>query len=133
MVGAVWGSWGSCVGGAVCGSCLGELYRWWELCGGAVWEGLCGRGCVWELCRWVGGGCVAMHTSHQMVQAYTHHCLQYSQHKGDSPLPSHQLPPRPAHAPCLQHQQQPGSPLLCVPTSTTACSSVCATSSSLSR
>ena len=53
---------------------------------GAAWGaagGLCGWG---ELCR-------GMHTS-QMVHTYTH-CLQYCQHKEDSPLFSHQLPPVP--------------------------------------
>ena len=53
---------------------------------GAAWGaagGLCGWG---ELCR-------GMHTS-QMVHKYTH-CLQYCQHKEDSALFSHQLPPVP--------------------------------------
>ena len=52
-------------------SCMGS-------CGGTVWVG--------ELCR-------GMHTS-QMVHTYTH-CLQYCQHKEDSALFSHQLPPVP--------------------------------------
>ena len=75
------------------------------MCGGVVWLGggdLCGK-LYGLLCGGAGGSGVAgcwlcgsihtIHTSHQMVQAYTHHCLQYSQQKGDSPLPSHQLPP----------------------------------------
>ena len=41
----------------------------------------------------------------------------------------HRLPPPPS---CSRPQQQPGSPLQSVPTSPTACSSVCAPSSSLS-
>ena len=88
--------------GSVCGELCVEL---WGGVGGsyAVWGELCGA-----LCRWVGGTvrescvgelCGGMHTSHQMVRPYTHNCPQYSQHKGDSPLPSHpSSPSHPAHS-----------------------------------
>ena len=53
------------------------------MCGSCV-----GVSCVGELCGELCGG---MHTSHQMVQAYTHHCLQYSSTAPSLPLPL--LPP----------------------------------------
>ena len=62
--------WGA-VEGAVCGSCVGVS-------------------CVGELCGELCGG---MHTSHQMVQAYTHHCLQYSSTAPPLPFLSCPLPP----------------------------------------
>ena len=87
------GSWGELCGvGELCmGNCVGSYVgQWVALCEGAVWVG--GWCCARELC----GG---MHTSHQMVRPYTHNCPQYSQHKGDSPLPSHpSSPSHPAHS-----------------------------------
>ena len=106
-VGGVGGScvvWGSCVRGTL-----------W----GAMWVG--GWDCVGELCGWVGGavrGCCVWGHAHQSPDglAIHTHCPQYSQHKGDSPLPSHPsspahsssqvvrcrvCPPHPLHAPVL--------------------------------
>ena len=80
--------------GELCkGNCVGSYVgQWVGLRGRAVWVGGCGWRCARELC----GG---MHTCHQMVRPYTHNCLQYSQHKGDSPLPSHpSSPSHPAHS-----------------------------------
>ena len=82
-------SWGELCGvRELCkGNCVGSyVSQWVGLRGGAVWVG------GWAvLCE--GAVCGGMHTSHQMVQPYTHNCLQYSQHKGDSPLPSNPYSP----------------------------------------
>ena len=69
--------------GTASGSCVGSCTYGGNVCSGAMW---------------VDGGGGRAHQSPVTVQVYTHHCLQYSQHKGDSPLPSHQLPPVPAHS-----------------------------------
>ena len=118
---------GSCVEGVVWGAVWGEL--WGEVCGGSCGGLLCQelRGELHgELC----GG--HLHQSPDGPGIHTP-CLQYSQHKGDSLLPSHELPPVQLLHHCPHPQQQLGSPLQSVPTSPTACSSACAPSSSLSR
>ena len=95
--GGVWGELGEAVQGSYCLERAVWVGGSVELCGGVV----CG-GCVWELCEGVcagepcGGNCVdgwGGAVSPDGPGIYTHHCLQYSQHKGDYPLPSHQLPP----------------------------------------
>ena len=74
----------------LCAGNWGELRGVGELCkGNCVGSG--GWCCARELCEY-------MHTSHQMVWPYTHNCLQYPKHKGDSPLPCHHLPLSPPTA-----------------------------------
>ena len=99
--------WGLCVE-KLQGELCGET-EWGQLCGGIVWVGAVWESCIRELwgakCMW---SCVK-----ELGELCVGTCV------GAAP------------APCPHPQQQPGSPLQCVPTSPTACSIACAPSSSL--